>query len=265
MKTRLHTILSVLFVLAVLCVLSPATLQAQKTIYVTPNASAITAGNTWATACDLETAVSIAVAGDQIWVQKGAYNLSATIKVPTSVKLYGGFSGSETSLSQRDVANNPTTLDGQQTHCPVVQLNKLCVFDGFTIQNGKCTGQAQNGGGIWAGDSVVIENCKILNNLAYNGGGIFGKGRVRVINCEVHDNEANGYGADMYGHCLSLAKTPFVISAPSVTCPMPSITAQPSSARYSVVLPPPPVVELCHRPTIMQQPSSARYSVVLPN
>jgi len=193
----------------------------------------------WAAAGGLDTTMKVVKPGDAIWMLGGTYTPKEPLVLPPSVGMYGGFTGDgiTKNLAKRSI------IDAQKNYGPIVVLNKHRVLDGFVIQNGLRTGKEKNGGGIWAGDSVVIENCKILNNLAYNGGGVYGKGRVRIINCEVHDNEARAYGADMYGHCLSLATVPFttlvppVPSEPPVLCPIPSITAQPSSARYSVVLP----------------------------
>lgn len=57
---------------------------------------------------------------DQIWVSAGTYKPSlpfgsgnlATFTLPSNVAIYGGFSGNETSLSQRNVASNQTVLSG---------------------------------------------------------------------------------------------------------------------------------------------------------
>ena len=139
-------LLSAMFVLAAL------SLQAQ-TIYVTTAGTGN--GASWATASGLEKAVSNAPSGAEIWVQTGTYHPSTMLTVPNGVKLYGGFAGGETILSQRDFVNNPTVIDAQQKYGSVVRLDVLAVLDGFIIQNGNAQGNPhRNGGGIWADDST---------------------------------------------------------------------------------------------------------------
>ncbi|MEN6414924.1 MAG: hypothetical protein ABFD49_00100, partial [Armatimonadota bacterium] len=53
-------------------------------------------------------AITASASGDQIWVKQGTYNECFTL--PAGVKLYGGFSGTETLLSQRRPATYETIL-----------------------------------------------------------------------------------------------------------------------------------------------------------
>jgi hypothetical protein len=71
----------------------------------------------WANACALQTAITTAASGDQIWVQPGTHiphasdhTVSFTLK--NGVAIYGGFAGTETLLSQRKPAVNITILSG---------------------------------------------------------------------------------------------------------------------------------------------------------
>ncbi|MBN2377599.1 MAG: hypothetical protein JXD22_14460 [Sedimentisphaerales bacterium] len=76
----------------------------------------------------------MAVAGDEIWVAAGAYYPSAkvggtsdrhkTFQMINGVAIYGGFNGTETSRSQRDVQGNETILSGD-TDC--LSLPPACV------------------------------------------------------------------------------------------------------------------------------------------
>jgi len=66
-------------------------------------------GMTWATAFpNLNTALSAAQYGDQVWVAAGMYrqpanaDRSSSFILKNGVKIYGGFNGSETTLTQRD-------------------------------------------------------------------------------------------------------------------------------------------------------------------
>ncbi|MBZ0213445.1 MAG: hypothetical protein K8H99_06580, partial [Nitrospirae bacterium] len=57
-------------------------------------------GQTWATAKrTLGAALAVAQRGDSIWVAGGIYNEKVT--VGSAIFLYGGFAGTETTLSQR--------------------------------------------------------------------------------------------------------------------------------------------------------------------
>lgn len=96
-----------LSVLAMFCVL---TVQAQNVIYVSPDGTGD--GTSWTNATNLTTALTSAKAGDQIWL-KGFEQITdaatqlyitpttAGWTVPSGVKLYGGFAGTETDVNQR--------------------------------------------------------------------------------------------------------------------------------------------------------------------
>lgn len=96
-----------LSVLAMFCVLG---VQAQNIIYVSPDGKG--QGTSWTDVTDLTTALTSAKAGDQIWL-KGFEQITdaatqlyitpttAGWTVPSGVKLYGGFAGTETDVNQR--------------------------------------------------------------------------------------------------------------------------------------------------------------------
>lgn len=89
-----------------------------QTVFVDANAVGANNGSSWADAyVDLQDALS-ATASGQLWVAQGSYR-PAPVGQPTisfqlknQVALYGGFAGTETSLSQRDVILHPTVLSG---------------------------------------------------------------------------------------------------------------------------------------------------------
>ena len=98
-------------------VLSCRFLFSQSIIYVNHAATGANDGSSWADAyTDFQSALDSALAGDQIWVAKGVYKPSryidsslapyhprtVTFRLVDSVGHYGGFDGTETSLSQRD-------------------------------------------------------------------------------------------------------------------------------------------------------------------
>ena len=67
-------------------------------------------GLSWATAFKtINEAVSFAFSNDEIWVKEGTYLLKETITIKNGeIALYGGFSGWETALDQRDWEKNVT-------------------------------------------------------------------------------------------------------------------------------------------------------------
>ncbi len=226
-------------------------LQAQTIIYVKPTGTGN--GSSWANACNLECVVGhdagsrrgeaclAPTTNAQIWVQKGTYYPSAMLFVPNSVKMYGGFEGTESNLSQRDSLSNATIIDAQQQYGSVVRVGVSAELNGFVVQNGHANDNPHvNGGGVFADDHSVISNCLIINNAAsVNGGGVYAKGPVKIINSTVQDNIASGNGYNIFSNCLTLSAVGEGLSdkvssvaqeSPECTAPVisyhPSTTAQ---------------------------------------
>ena len=106
------------YFLLVLC-LSFSQINAQDVIYVDSSATSGGDETSWATAYnDLQDAISGANAADTIWMAAGTYKPTSTTNrdtsfvIPDSVAVYGGFSGSEGSLDERDWEINETILSG---------------------------------------------------------------------------------------------------------------------------------------------------------
>src|SRR5690606_38443502 len=90
-----------------------------KTIYVKWNATGTNEGSSWTDAyTSLQSALSAASSGDEIWVATGTYkpttttNRTISFTLTNDVSVYGGFAGTEAFLSQRDWETNVTTLSG---------------------------------------------------------------------------------------------------------------------------------------------------------
>lgn len=103
--------------------------SAGSRVYVRDGASILGSGQAWSTAMPfLQDALALARdcpgTVNEIWVAEGTYypDLDAsmshtgdrerTLEMVSSVAVYGGFAGTETSLAQRDYAANVTTLSG---------------------------------------------------------------------------------------------------------------------------------------------------------
>ncbi len=103
--------LSVLLALVLSTVALTQTARASGVIrYVTPNPMDRVDCSSWALACDLQTALRFANSGDQIWVRQGVHkpattaDRNASFALKNGVAIYGGFAGTETALSQRNLS-----------------------------------------------------------------------------------------------------------------------------------------------------------------
>ena len=133
------------------------------------------AGGSWATAFNIfQNAVSVAEAGDTIFVAKGTYQAAAgfSIAMKDGVKIYGGFAGTETTLNERNLGNGyKSILKGNGSSVITnVGIDANARLDGFTITGGN----AYEGGGInnISNSSPVIANCFFINNNAFYGGAV---------------------------------------------------------------------------------------------
>src|SRR5690606_37075007 len=221
--------------------------QASLTLYV--KAGGTGSGLSWAEASgDLQLTINQARSGDIIFVAGGTYKpnrRASALNVITpndrdnafvlknNVKIYGGFAGTETSLSQRDLSNpaNKTILSGDFNNNDVVSgsgaslnisgngenayhvviaagnLGTSTVLDGFIITGGNANGanditvngdviSKYNGGGIYSRtSSPIIRNSLIRYNQASQGAGMVRyNGSPQIINCVFDRNRASTAG-----------------------------------------------------------------------
>lgn len=107
-------------VLPALCVLALAGSLKAEVWHVNAAATVGGTGTNWEGAfSDLQDALALAQAGDEIWVAKGVYKADgrtgdrgATYQLVDGVAVYGGFAGWETQRGQRDWVKNETVLSG---------------------------------------------------------------------------------------------------------------------------------------------------------
>lgn len=114
--------------------------------YVNGSVTASGNGLSWAGAKKtIQEAVAAAQAGDRIWVKSGTYTpTSQTIE--KAISIYGGFAGTETSATQRNIAANTVTING---------LSNAFTFD------------------IWKKDGVVLDGITFA-------GSTFAAGMIRT-------------------------------------------------------------------------------------
>ena len=219
-------------------------------VYVNHANTGIQDGNSWATAyTDLQDGINKAsdcLYSTDVWVAAGTYLPTdefdadgaggsvvreKTFYISKNVKIYGGFDGTETMLSQRDWVTNTTILSGDIDNTPndnsgnayhVMFIDGTtsngnitpndCILDGFIVEKGNASGSGENsnGGAIFQkGDgsgnecSVGIFNCSFSNNSAFRGGALFNSGdggisSPQLTNCIFFNNTANFLGGALY-------------------------------------------------------------------
>ncbi|MCE9613623.1 MAG: hypothetical protein K8T26_05060 [Lentisphaerae bacterium] len=176
---------------ALALVLSAAPIQAQTVRYVdAASAAAAPGGTSWADAyVGLESALAVAVSGNQIWVAAGTYKPGAvkasTFQMKNTVAVYGGFQGAESALGQRVLNVSTSLLSGEigdpgsmADNCDhVVTAETGATLDGFTIAFGYST--ANNGGGLYnIQKGMTVRNCTFTRNYADGAGNTAGGGAI---------------------------------------------------------------------------------------
>ena len=200
-------------------------------IYVDVDATGIPDGNSWQTAyTDLQSALTEASSGDEIWVAEGTYRPSVehggsgerfkSFQLKNGVALYGCFAGMETSLDERAWALRETILSGDigiegddSDNCYHVfyhpadtALDNTAILDRFTITGGKADGSYPHdaGGGMYNdAASPTLTNCTFEGNSAYRGGGMANSySSPALTNCTFSGNSAVLHGGGMYNEFL---------------------------------------------------------------
>ncbi|UCD83674.1 MAG: hypothetical protein JSU92_10290, partial [Deltaproteobacteria bacterium] len=186
----------------------------QPTIwYVNDNAAGSNNGTSWADAfTNIQTAVNTALNNDWIWVAEGTYTNSPTTTLPVltmkaGIEIYGGFTGTESDLSQRgDPDDHPTILDGEDTSYHVVTGASNASLDGFTITNGNASGSGfdDSGGGMYnqSVSNLMVANCTFSGNSAEYSGGMLNNqsSSPTITNCSFIGNSATTHGGGMYNN-----------------------------------------------------------------
>ena len=214
-KKSISRIFSVLFVIIFVLTVTPlqAAHAAGVARYAKPAASGTGNCLSWDNACTLQTALTVATSGDEIWVAAGTYkpttdpaNRDATFQLNSGVALYGGFAGKEKTRDQRNPATNVTILSGDidnnDSQKPIITdlttvtgntTNSYHVvtgtveatganLDGFTVTAGNansadadiyCDGNGCGGGMFNDGSSPTLTDVTFHGNTAINGGGMY--------------------------------------------------------------------------------------------
>lgn len=195
-------------------------------LYVKAGAPAGGNGFSWATAFrDLQEALCRAAGSNgvvtQIWVAAGTYkpdrgtgDRNASFSLQNGLSVYGGFAGTETLLSQRNIAANPTILSGDIGVANNASDNSYHVvktasgtdatarLDGFTLSGGNANGAYPDGdgGGLFVvdGGPTIVSCTFIANSASGTGGGAFNRNANPLYDqCTFSQNTAGAGGGGL--------------------------------------------------------------------
>lgn len=183
-------------------------------------------GLTWANSFQtLQKALSVANAGDDIYVAEGTYypdegpgqtndDSASTFNLISGVAVFGGFSATgDPSLPDAAPSAHPTILSGNLEQSgeysngtayhvlTADSVNNLASIDGCIITKGNAispTAPHFRGGGLYCANtaSPTITNCYFKRNNANQGGAIYSIGSTpSIINCFMEGNSASLGGA----------------------------------------------------------------------
>ena len=195
--------------------------EPMKRIYVKAAARGPFDGQTWDTAfSDLQDALSAAQPDTEIWVAAGVYRpdrgtgvRTASFRLKSGVRLFGGFSATETRVHERDPNRHETILSGDlkgndgpdlsgndENSYHVVRSEGVepnTILDGFTIAGGHADGPSEEdyrvGGGLYGrACGMTLLNCTFASNSAKERGGAvdqgWGQRPMKVANCRFQSN-----------------------------------------------------------------------------
>ncbi|MEM9444058.1 MAG: choice-of-anchor Q domain-containing protein [Verrucomicrobiota bacterium] len=183
-------------------------------------------GTSWTNAfIHIQSALSAAVLGQEIWVATGIYyptavstDRDASFQLITGVELYGSFSGNEDSTSDRTPQATPTILSGDidqnDSQVPIISdlssvtghttnsrsvlsaigVGSSAILDGFVITGGYAN---SNGGGMLIEDSnPSLTNIIFQGNFAADSGGALylDNSSPQLTNLQLIDNQATNGG-----------------------------------------------------------------------
>ncbi len=205
-------------------------------IYVKADANGLNDGTSWDNAyTDLQTALSVAAQGDEIWVAAGTYKPTSgtdrTISFPLKdgVALYGGFNGTENLRDQRDWEINVVILSGDLSdndndnihpdeptradnsyHVIVITGSGTAgtaILDGFLISDGNANGTSgyiDLAGGIfnYTGSPSFNNIIVTKNSASDSGGGMvnYQSSHPLIYNSSFIDNYSGNSGGGIHNY-----------------------------------------------------------------
>lgn len=215
--------------------------------YVKPTATGTGEGTDWANASgNLQAMIDSSSANDEVWVMAGTYvpanyptgctdcseNRDFSFILKNQVKVYGGFAGNETMLSQRTKAvilANPSVLSGDigvlndstdNVYHVLLSISDdaSTLLDGFTVFKGFSVGASGNitieakaisrglGAGMHNRESAVrIRNTSFVDNTGRSGGGVYNNySDLSFEDCNFLNNNSQFVGGGMRNYSGSV-------------------------------------------------------------
>ena len=181
----------------------------------------------WATACDLQSALQKGIA-HQIWVAEGTYtpvpateiDREVSFELVSGVWIYGGFPSDGGDWEDRDWEANPTTLSGEigdlgdindnSYHVvSAIDVNYTARLDGFTITGGGRLNsnlpiENGSGGGMYSiNSSPTLSNLIFTANSSYRGAGMYNENSDPSLTNVIFSNNESQYGGGMANYTNS--------------------------------------------------------------
>ena len=148
--------------------------------YVSLGGNEISDGKSWNNAVkNISTAIYLATAGDQVWVEEGAY--SGNVVMKDGVTVYGGFNRSENSIADRKTRESRLT---GTVFTSTDNYTMPTIIDGFTIDGSNSIQQTLN-------KNSVIKNCELIVNVDMAGDKLRLSGGT-ISNSTISINTYNG-------------------------------------------------------------------------
>ncbi len=201
-------------------------LQAQV-IYVTPYGSGLKDGTSWGNSLDgnsaalsgytrLAEAIKAASSGNVFWIGEGTYFICTDndrkkyFEMGQGIKLYGGFQGTESDTTERNIALHPTIFSGDigvkdnstDNNYNLLILNPdasissdSSVIDGIKLEKGYSNGTVTAVILVNSNTKARFSNVEAINNYAQGNGGVLkinSGAHVFVTNCSFSDNSGCG-------------------------------------------------------------------------
>jgi len=190
-------------------------------VFVDGSATGLNDGSSWANAyTDLNSAIAGSSANSELWIAAGVYKPGTAptdrFLLLNDIRLYGGFNGTETMLSQRDFETNLTILSGDILGDDIAgdfSMNKTdnsrhilwchtsitnstiidgLIFEGGNTLDGSGTGDDRRGGAILTYGAPIVQNCLFRQNYGFFGASVYPRNatanETKVLNCTFEDN-----------------------------------------------------------------------------
>ncbi|HIN83350.1 MAG TPA: hypothetical protein EYM90_00450 [Phycisphaerales bacterium] len=229
--------------------IDPQTNGGSTTWYVDISNTAPGSGTDWDSAFTyVQDALNIATGNDQIWIAEGTYTPTdtdnqkdpreASFRIHSSLEIYGGFQGNETSISQRDPYLYRVILSGDlygdddfggmnENAYHVIQIDGNVaaepILDSLFIVSGNADDAGANkyGAGIIvinssvsSGLSAKISECTFISNNAENGGAIAtytSNDRLFLDRVIIRNNNAEQNGGAIYNNGSLLLSNSLIV------------------------------------------------------